>query len=460
MEHGSVLNMLRSFDLLAPPRKQLVGSLVAPLGFDVSVWEIFSVLTRGGTLHVPTRERLQDGAALWRFLADTGVTSAYVPPGLLASVVGTAERDGARAALDRVLVGVEPIPQGLLDRFRTAVPGLRVVNGYGPTETTITATLHLLGAVQDPARRTPIGRPVLGSTIELLDEHLQLVPDGEPGEVVVFGDCLARGYHGGVAGGFVTLPAGRAYRTGDYARRLPDGALEFVGRRDGQVKINGFRVELGEIESVLTRAPGVRHCVVLVSGDSGARRLVAAAEADADDGSLREYLADRLPAHMVPSRVVVVPAFPLTGNGKVDSVALLAMGRERPADAPPFVPPGTEDQRRVARAWVEVLGVAEVGLDDDFHWLGGTSLDAVRIATRLTERGHPVATPAVLTARTVRALCTLGSTPLPAPAGIQPRVHTRACGRGGSSPPATAHPPWCTRSGWTAPSTRSGCTAP
>ncbi|MGH3325354.1 MAG: AMP-binding protein, partial [Streptomyces sp.] len=415
VEHGSVLNMLRSYDVLAPPAGQLVGSLVAPCGFDVSVWEIFSVLTRGGTLKVPGAAALSDGAALWRFIVGQGVTSAYVPPGLLASLVDAAERDTTgRAVLDRVLVGVEPIPQGVLGRFRAAVPGLRVVNGYGPTETTITATLHLLGAVDEPDRRTPIGRPVLGSMVELLDDRLEPVPTGETGEVVVFGSCLARGYHGVASGGFVTVRGRRAYRTGDYARLLPDGALEFTGRQDGQVKIRGFRVETAEVEAALAGAPGVRRGMVLVAGDSGAHRLVAVVEGDGVSGaSVVEHLAARLPAYMVPSRVVAVPLFPLTANGKVDTAALLAADRLRRADAPEVALPETDDERFMAEVWAAELGVAEVGLDDDFHGLGGTSLDAVRIATRLTREGWPTSAAAVLSARTVRGLCALDPTPAP-----------------------------------------------
>ncbi|WP_026424303.1 non-ribosomal peptide synthetase [Actinokineospora inagensis] len=409
VEHGSVLNMLRSYDILAPPGDRLAGSLVAPCGFDVSVWEIFSVLTRGGELHVPGAEALRDGEALWRFVVASSVTSAYVPPGLLGSVVAAAERDRTgRVVLDRVLVGVEPIPQGLLDRFRNAVPGLRVVNGYGPTEATITATLHLLDAVTEPNRRTPIGGPVLGSEVELLDDRLEPVPPGELGEIVVFGACLARGYLGAAGGGFQDVRGRRAYRTGDYARLRPDGALEFAGRRDGQVKINGFRVEIGDVEAALVAVPGVRRGLVLVTGDPGALRLIAAVEVLGTSGStVHEHLAARLPAYLAPSRVIAVSSFPLTANGKVDTMALLAADRRRQADASGFVPAATDDQRRVAEAWAAVLGVAEVGLDDDFHMLGGTSLDAVRIAARLTDDSSLVPATAVLQARTVRGFCAL-----------------------------------------------------
>lgn len=407
VEHGSVLNMLRSYEALAPARDGFSGTLVAPTAFDVSGWEMFSVLAYGGTLHVPRRRRLDDGEQLWDFLRTAAIESAYLPPGLLLPVVEAAERRGG-GALRRVLVGVEPIAQGLLERLRTACPGLRVVNGYGPTETTITATLHLMGAPGDPDRRTPVGRAVLGSQVEVVDEHLRAVPAGEVGEILVSGACLARGYLDRSAGGFVDRRRGRAYRTGDYGRFAPDGALEFVGRRDGQVKVNGFRVETGEVEAVLGTAPGVRRSVVLVEGEADGRRLVAAVEAPSPVGpaDIRGHLAARLPHHAVPSRIIVMPAFPLTDNGKIDTRALLAAGRERPADAAPYVPPRSAWQREVAGAWARVLGIAPIGLDDDLHQLGGTSLDAVRIAGRLRQAGHAVSAADVLDARTVRGLAT------------------------------------------------------
>lgn len=404
VEHASVLNMLRSYESLAPAWDGFTGTLLAPVVFDVSVWEIFSVLCYGGTLHVPARHRLTDGDELWRFLADAGIGSAYLPPGLLASVAEAAQRRSG--ALRRVLVGVEPIAQGLLNRFRVACPGLRVVNGYGPTETTITATLHLMGKVTDPSRRVPIGRAVLGSQVEVVDAGLLPVPPGEIGEILVSGSCLARGYLGQDAGGFADLPAGRAYRTGDYGRFLPDGALEFCGRRDGQVKINGIRVETGEVEAALSAMPGIRRCAVLVAREPGTTRLVAAVEAPPwlAASSVREHLAARLPAHAMPSRIVVMRAFPLTDNGKIDTRALLAAGGERPANAPPFVVPWSPWQKEIADAWSQVLGIAKIGLDDDFHQFGGTSLDAVRIAALLRGGGRAVSAGTILEARTVRGL--------------------------------------------------------
>ena len=433
VEHAGVLNMLDSYEALAPSPSEFAGCLVAPTAFDVSVWEIFSTLAYGGTLHVPPPSSLRGGEELWRFLSDRDIDSAYVPPGLVAPVVEAAEHLGG-LGLKRVLVGVEPLSQGVLERFRQACPGLRVVNGYGPTETTITATLHLFDRVSDPARRTPIGKPVAGSGVVLLDESLRPVGSGEVGEIVVSGACLARGYwrnEAEEAERFVLLDGRRAYRTGDYGRLLPGGELEFVGRRDDQVKVSGFRVEPGEIEAVLSRVPGVRRCVVGVVGDPGRRKVVAAVEADEDTrpSSLREHAAAELPAYMVPSRVVVTSAFPLTGNGKVDVEALFAEGRRRPTDGPPYVAASTPRERLMCRAWAGALGLDEVGVDDDFHWLGGASLDAVRISVRLREEGIPATASDVLSARTVRALADMDTSPRatepPASAGRYPATRAQ-----------------------------------
>jgi non-ribosomal peptide synthetase component F len=171
VENGSVCNMLRSYERIAPATDGCLGALIAPTAFDVSVWEIFSALAYGGTLYVPSEDRLAGGDELWDYLAENGIQSAYIPPGLLAPLLSAAERK--QGALHRVLVGVEPIPQHVLQRLCAACPGLRIVNGYGPTETTITATLHLFRDVNDPHRRVPIGRrwPAQGSrssTVSLL----------------------------------------------------------------------------------------------------------------------------------------------------------------------------------------------------------------------------------------------------------------------------------------------------
>lgn len=407
--HASVHAMVAAFDELAPRRQQPVGTLLARPAFDVSVWEIFSVLTRGGTLHVPGPDVLADGETLWDDVVRRRVTSAYVPPGLLASFADAAGRHtGPAPALDRLLVGVEPIPAGVPATLLRAVPGLRVVNGYGPTETTVCATLHLCAADGDPHRRTPIGKAVRGSTVTLVDPLSLPVPRGETGEVVVSGQCLALGYlrTDDEAGRFVEGPHGRSYRTGDLARELPGGELEFVGRTDDQVKVNGVRVEPGELEHALAGAPGVRRAVVLVPDEDGVRRLVACVEGEPvpSTTAVRSYLEAELPPHLLPARVLAVERFPLTGNGKVDTAALLVADGHRPVDGPAYAPPTTPTERELAGTCARVLALDLVGLDDDLFWLGASSLDVLRVCVELRERGLRCTPAKVARGRTVRAL--------------------------------------------------------
>jgi amino acid adenylation domain-containing protein len=415
VEHRSVINMLTSFDALASAADGFAGAWIAPPAFDVSVWEIFSALTAGGTLHIPGEDRLTGGDELWHYLCEARIGSAYIPPGLLAPLVAAAER--RHGSLTRLLVGVEPIPQGVLDRLSRACPGLRIVNGYGPTETTITATLHRFETATDPHRRVPIGRPVAGSRVEVFGEDLMPVSPGMSGEIVVFGDCLARGYLTDSPGGFVMIGGERAYRTGDFGRLLTDGTIEFVGRDDGQLKISGFRVEIGEVEAALAAMPDVCRGVVIATGENAARRLIAAVEAPDHIAAkaVRAHLAAQLPTYAVPSRILVMRKFPQSANGKIDEARLLAASRERIVKSPAYVAPQNAWQQEVAEAWSRVLEVADIGIDDNFHELGGGSLDAVRIAALLGRRGRPALASAILAAGTIRMLAepTASAAPMP-----------------------------------------------
>jgi len=283
IEHHNVLAMLHGFEHVAPSIQALIGTSVCPFSFDVSVWEFFSNLCFGGTLHLISPELLTHPESFVRYLVEHHITCTYIPPALLSDVAAQLEKWGTQIKLNRILVGVEPIEQGILQRFRHLSKRLHIVNGYGPTETTICATFFSFMTAKDLSRRTPIGRGVQGYEVHLMNPHLQLVPIGVIGEIVIGGAGIGRGYLNLpdlTAEKFIPNPFGeigsRLYKTGDLARYLPDGNIEFLGRIDNQVKLRGFRIELAEIESALTQHPNIRETVVVAREDQpGNKRLVA-----------------------------------------------------------------------------------------------------------------------------------------------------------------------------------------
>lgn len=353
--------------------------------FDVSVYELFSALSSGGELLIAPDEVRAAADSFCDWLASERVVSAYVPAFMLERLAQLSE-DGS-VSLERLLVGVEPIAEDLLGRISAC--GTTVVNGYGPTEAAICATLYTVPQDSSRPGRTPIGRAVEGGRVLLLDEKLEVVSAGQTGEVYVGGVGLAQGYLNRpslTAERFIPDPFGageRLYRTGDLARQLPDGNLEFVGRNDHQVKIRGFRVELGEIDAALLRQPEVRDAVtVLKEARPGDKRLVSYVVADTDEleAKLRSSLAELLPEYMVPATVVVLPELPMTVNGKIDREALPEPVYRR---AGYLVPPSSPLEEALCGLWSELLGVEEVGVTDNFFSLGGHSLAAATVAARV-----------------------------------------------------------------------------
>ncbi|RKT11416.1 amino acid adenylation domain-containing protein [Streptomyces sp. 1114.5] len=464
IEQHSVLNMVRAVNELAPCLNRPVGTMVGSPGFDVTVWEVFNTLVNGGTVHVPDDEVVRDPERLWDELCERRVNHAYLPAGMLAELVDIVEQraaggervsggdqasggdQGARACvLDRVLVGVEPLPQQLLGRLVAAVPGLRLINGYGPTESTVVGAMHLFDRVEDPWRRTPIGRAVAGMAVHLLDDELRPVPAGEVGQIVLTGAGLARGYLDApelTAAAFVHLPDSgeRAYLTGDYGRLLPDGALEFAGRRDSQLKIDGVRVELGETEAVLGAHPAVRRALAIVTPTPVGPRLAAAMEVEDPEApglaeELGSWAADRLPAAARPTRIILTAAFPLTANGKVDTAALLA-DRSRPTALGPATAAEGEREQLVLDVWREVLDAPWLGVTDPFPAVGGGSLAAMHIASRLRRHGLAVGATDTLTAGTVRELARRTATEQPTDEPEAPGRATQPGARLGRKPAA------------------------
>jgi amino acid adenylation domain-containing protein len=394
----------------------------ASISFDTSAEEIFPCLTTGGTLVLRGDRMLGSSADFLAACRARQITLLDLPTAwwhvLAADVAeGAAGTAGEAwpATVERVIVGGErALPERLAAWTRRLGARVRLWNTYGPTECTVVATLCELVvssassagsassasspgangpcamAAMDGLREVPIGRPIAGTRAYVLDARLEPAPVGVPGELYLAGAGVARGYLNRpdlTAERFLPDPfataagaaGARLYRTGDLVRWLPSGLLEFLGRTDRQVKVRGFRVELGEIEAALAEHPAVREAAVLAREDPpGERRLVAYVSPhpgrDAAAGELRAFLAERLPEHLVPAAFVALAALPLNASGKVDRRALPAPDASRPELAGTYVAPTTPAEEGVAAIWCEVLGLERVGIHDDFYELGGHSL--------------------------------------------------------------------------------------
>jgi amino acid adenylation domain-containing protein len=363
-----------------------------PFSFDVSVWELFWPLMVGARLVMARPGGHRDNAYLKSLVTGEGITVLHFVPSMLQLFVEEPGVEACRTLRDVVCSG-EALPAELARRFAArlgAGPGqTRLHNLYGPTEAAVDVTWWICG--EGPERGgIPIGRPIANTQIHLLGRGLLPLPVGVPGELYIGGVNLARGYISRpdlTAERFLpdpteSEPGGRVYRTGDLARRRRDGAVEYLGRTDHQVKIRGVRIELGEIEAALVALDGVREAVVTAREDRpGDRRLVAYIVGDAAPDALRRELRERLPDAMVPAVLVPLAALPLNANGKVDRKALPAP--EPPSAEESYVAPRTPVEEVVAGIWAEVLRVERVGANDDFFALGGHSLLAVQVMARI-----------------------------------------------------------------------------
>nr|WSX75586.1 amino acid adenylation domain-containing protein [Streptomyces sp. NBC_00899] len=436
--------------------RTLVGSTPADrwlaltsLSFDISALELYLPLVTGGRVVVADAETSRDGGTVAALIRDEGVTHVQATPsGWRVLLTGDLPRVAA-------LSGGEPLPRKLASELRSRVS--RLVNVYGPTETTIWSTAW---EVPEQPRRITVGTPIANTTVHVVDPHGAPVPIGVPGELLIGGAGVADGYLGRpelTAERFADLDGERVYRTGDVVRRLPDGTLEFFGRSDDQVKLRGHRIELGEIAAALETAPGIRQAVIAVHDENLTAFYVAEQTADdtgatdpgeprTDDAGateadlprprtdrtdhaepLRAHLAARLPDFMVPARYVRLDALPLTPNGKVDRKALPHPGDERRASG--GRPPHTAAEKLVAEVFAEVLGAEDVRADDDFFALGGHSLRAAMLTARLGARaGAVVAVGDVFRHPSVERLARLVDSaapgdavtgPVPRPAGTQ-----------------------------------------
>ncbi|WP_170136186.1 non-ribosomal peptide synthetase/type I polyketide synthase [Nannocystis exedens] len=368
-----------------------VWALFHSLAFDFSVWELWGALLYGGTVVIVPFEVSRSPRQMARLLAEEGVTVLNQTPSAFRALSPALLAEGGPLALRTIIFGGEALDYRALRPWvaRHGDQTPRLVNMYGITETTVHVTYRPVLA-GDVAADTPscIGAPIPDLELLLLDEHLAPVADGEPGEIFVAGPGVARGYLNRpelTRERFFEWNGRRVYRSGDRARRLADGDLEYLGRGDAQVKLRGFRIETGEIAARLGEVEGVREAVVRLVGAGDAARLVAYCVLhdghELDRAAARRRLRTVLPDPMIPAAFVVLRAWPLTINGKLDVAALPLPERE----AGEHRPPTGETARTIAALWREVLGVEQVGLGDDFVALGGASLAAAEVAARIAD---------------------------------------------------------------------------
>ncbi len=413
VSHRAVVRLVRETGYMSFGPGEVFLQLV-PMSFDLATWEIWGALLNGGCLALlpPGAYTLAD---VYAAVARHGVTTIWLTSGLfhLAVEEGIAPLGGLR----QLVAGGDVLSRPHVERALAALPNVDLINGYGPTENTSLSTTHRLrGGLAAGEPSVPIGRPIAASRAYVLDRSLVPLPVASVGELYVGGAGVARGYLGRpalTAERFVPDPfsadprasggGDRLYRTGDLARWRPDGTLDFLGRRDFQVKVRGFRVELGEVESALLRHPGVTDAVVTAVAEAGGgrhpesagggHRLVAYYVPEGAAGpapaELRIHLRESLPEHMVPSLFVPLAKLPLNATGKVDRRALPSP-ETRPAGEPedaPRTPPRNPVEEVIAGIWEDLLGLNPLdhpaGVDDDFFHLGGHSLLAIRLLSRL-----------------------------------------------------------------------------
>ncbi|MEG8279666.1 amino acid adenylation domain-containing protein [Streptomyces sp. AHA2] len=412
--HGAVVNgvhdLRRTVGVEAGSRMLAATSVT----FDVSVFEIFTALATGATVEI-----VRDVLELAERGSWSGTTVSAVPTVFAALLDQLAAHRGGGLDVRTVVFAGEALTADLVHTVREALPGVRIVNAYGQTES-FYATTHTLSAQPDATGPVPVGRPLAGMRAHVLGPDLAPVPPGVTGELYVAGR-LARGYHRNgraTAERFVPCPFGepgaRMYRTGDLARWDAEGRLVYAGRADAQIKVNGIRIEPSEIESVLARHPAVGRAVVTVRRDpAGTARLVGylapAGDDDArtapgpDAADVRQFAAGRLPDYMVPAQLVVLERLPLTASGKPDRAAL---PEPRFAGAE-YREPRTPAERILAEVYADVLGAERVGVDDDFFTSGGDSIRSIQVVARARTRGVTVSTREIFEHRTVVRLAEL-----------------------------------------------------
>jgi surfactin family lipopeptide synthetase A len=391
----SVLNRIFWMWEAYPFQPDDVAVLQKSTALVAATWECFGALLKGIPTLILSREDLLDPQELWSKLVTERVSYLLASPALLQGVIEQAESHLSEwTTLRLATTSAETISVAMATQWNRLFPQAPLLNLYGSTECSSNVTAYNTGEISSDAARVLVGKPLANTRVYILSEQLEMVPIGGKGEMCVSGECLARGYlnlpeltaERFIPDPFSDRPGSRLYRTGDLARHCADGNIELLGRKDNQIKVRGFRVELDDVEVAILWHPMVKKCAVRVYQDQGGRNRLAA-YLIADDGTsastIRSFLRERLPEYMIPSDFVMVDALPLTPAGKIDRRALPLPDRTRRDLDSTFVAPRTDTESLIANIWSQILGVEQVGVYDNFFDLGGHSLMATQILSRL-----------------------------------------------------------------------------
>ena len=407
LTQGNLLNFLdankKNPEILGYTERGHVSLALAAITFDVSIMEEFIPLCHGMTVCMATEEEIHNPIALAKLMVDAQVDVMSCTPSFLSNCIGLSVMKEAFSNIVSYDMGAEAFPAALFDKIRTASPNALIMNGYGPTEATISCTMD---PVTDSGLIT-IGRPASNVRAYIMDEHGGILPPLLPGELVIAGDGVGRGYVGMselTAEKFITLDGYRAYRTGDLAAWTSDGRLRFHGRADNQVKLRGLRIELGEIENAINAVPGVMTSIVIMTGPENNRFLAGyyTASSDISPEKVRDEIKKTLTSYMVPGVLTRLDEMPLTANGKIDKKKLPKV--ENVPEQREYEAPANETEEFFCRLFAEVLGVDGIGATDDFFACGGTSLSATSVMIRATEENYPLTYGDVFKYKTPRAL--------------------------------------------------------
>ncbi|HEX6289377.1 MAG TPA: amino acid adenylation domain-containing protein, partial [Herpetosiphonaceae bacterium] len=421
VEHGSLSNTLLASQERFRFQADDIMPWIASVAFDIALFELFSPLLVGGTARILTQAEVLDLPQFVETLR--ACTRLHTVPSLMRQIVRAIHDrqlpPAAFAAMRQVFVGGEAVPPDLLPAMQAIFPQAAITVLYGPTEATIICTSYAVPR-DEAVSGHPIGRPLPNSQLRLYDPHQRLVPIGVIGEIYLGGGGVTRGYRHQLeltAEKYVVVDGQRWYRTGDLARYRADGTVEFLGRRDAQVKLRGFRIELSEIEGVLRQQPAVQDAAVIVHDDSsGDARLVAyvvpEVEAALTLEDLQQALQRALPAYMVPAAFVVLPALPLNAHGKVDRAALPDPNASRLTIETDYVAPRSPTEAVLATIWADVLRLDRVGIHDHFFALGGDSILTIQIIARAHQAGVHLTPRQIFQHPTIAQLAAVAGTPL------------------------------------------------